>query len=291
MTLGFSTHCGASRPAPTLKAMATPEERVGGSTLNERILGRGWRLIQPIEAAFERGDIDAAEWHARIGAVIGPAYLSATDPRAQSGFAGSDGDWERARRFIFAAVNRDGTFLDVGCANGHLMDCAVRWLADDGIRIEPYGLEILPELAALARHRLPHWADRIAVGNALDWIPGRSFDFVRTGLEYVPVPLRAQLVGHLLQDVVAPGGQLIVGAYSEAAGSTPHLQAEVANWVLGSRVQLRSHTRRIIVWFGAPSGWTSRCDYHATGVSAPNPALGLAPASRPRLRVHPPPVQ
>jgi len=28
---------------------------------------------------------------------------------------------------------------------------------------------------AVARHRLPYWADRIAVGNALDWIPGRSF--------------------------------------------------------------------------------------------------------------------
>jgi hypothetical protein len=41
----------------------------------------------------------------------------------------------------------------------------------------------------MARHRLPHWADRIAVGNALDWIPGRSFDFVRTGLEYAPAPL------------------------------------------------------------------------------------------------------
>ena len=215
---------------PTLNAMATQEERVGGSTLNERILGRGWQLIQSIEAAFERGDIDAAEWHARIGATIGPAYLSATDPRAQSGFSGSAEDWERARRFIFAAVNRDGTFLDVGCANGHLMECAVRWLADDGIRIEPYGLEILPELVVMARQRLPHWADRIAVGNALDWIPDRPVDFVRTGLEYVPASLRAQLVGHLLEDVVAPGGRLIVGAYSEPAGSMPRLPAEVANW-------------------------------------------------------------
>ena len=71
-------------------------------------------------------------------------------------------DWERARRFIFAAVNRDGTFLDVGCANGHLMECAVTWLAEAGVSIEPYGLEILPDVAALARQRLPHWADRIA---------------------------------------------------------------------------------------------------------------------------------
>ena len=70
--------------------MAPQEERVGGSTLNERILGRGWELIRPIEAAYQRGDIDATEWHARIGAIIGPAYASATDPRAQSGFSGSN---------------------------------------------------------------------------------------------------------------------------------------------------------------------------------------------------------
>jgi hypothetical protein len=113
------------------------------------------------------------------------------------------------------------------------MECAVNWLAEDGIRIEPYGLEILPDLAAIACRRLPDWADRIAVGNALDWIPGRSFDFVRTGLEYVPSALRAQLVAHLLEDVVAPGGRLIVGAHSEPAGSPPQLQAEVANWSCG----------------------------------------------------------
>jgi SAM-dependent methyltransferase len=205
-------------------------ERVGGSTFNERILGRGWQLIQPIEAALQRGEIDAAEWHARISAIIGPAYLSATDPRAQSGFAGSPAEWESARRFLFNAIRRDGTFLDVGCANGHLLESAVQWLAEDGVTIEPYGLEIVPELAALARQRLPQWADRIIIGNALDWMPQRRFDFVRTGLEYVPVSLRPQLLAHLLDDVVAPGGRLIIGAYSEPAGSPPTLQSEVSVW-------------------------------------------------------------
>ena len=52
------------------------------ATLKERIVGRGWQLIEPIEAAYERGEIDVAEWHRRIGAIIGPAYLAATNPRA-----------------------------------------------------------------------------------------------------------------------------------------------------------------------------------------------------------------
>jgi len=207
-----------------------PEQREAGATLKERTVGRGWQLFEPIDAAYERGEIDAAEWHRRIGAIIGPAYLAAANPRGQSGSSSTPAEWEHARRFIFVAVNRDGTFLDVGCANGHLMECAVGWLAERGYHIEPYGLEILTELAALARQRLPQWADRIAVGNAIDWIPERRFDFVRTGLEYVPRRLRHELVRHLLDATVAPAGRLIIGAHSEVAGSEPQLQAEVAGW-------------------------------------------------------------
>lgn len=199
-------------------------------TLNERILGRGWKDIQTVEAAYERGDIDAAEWHARIGAMIGRAYLNGADPRSQSGYSGTAEDWENARRFLFDAVNRDGTFLDIGCASGHLMECAVSWLAASGIHLEPYGLEIVPELAALARRRLPQWTERIAVGNALDWMPERRFDFVRTGLEYVPSRLRPQLLSHLQEHVVAPGGRLIVGAFSEVAETPPALLLEVESW-------------------------------------------------------------
>jgi SAM-dependent methyltransferase len=206
------------------------DERVAGATLKERTVGRGWELFEPIDAAYERGEIDEAEWHRRIGAIIGPAYLAATDPRAQSGSASTPAGWERARRFIFASVNRDGTFLDVGCANGHLMECAAAWLAESGLRVEPYGLDILPELAVLARRRLPRWADRIATGNALEWVPERPFDFVRTGVEYVPARLRPQLVRHLLDATVAPGGRLIIGAHSEPSGTLPQLEAEVANW-------------------------------------------------------------
>jgi hypothetical protein len=91
-------------------------------------------------------------------------------------------------------------------------------------------LEILPDLAALARRRLPHWADCIVVGNALEWTPEHPFDFVRVGLEYVPAPLQARLIAHLLKADVAPGGRLIVGAQSEPVDSPPHLRAEVANW-------------------------------------------------------------
>lgn len=221
-------------------AVAHEDEHVAAATLKERTLGRGWQLIESIEAAFDRGEIDSLEWHRQIGAIIGRAYLAAADPRGQSGSSSTPAEWELARRFIFTAIDRDGTFLDVGCANGHLMECAASWLAEDGRRIELYGLEIVPELAALARRRLPEWQDRIFLGNAIDWVPTERFDFVRTGLEYVPKRLRSKLLHHVLESMVAPGGRLIIGAHSEMAGSPPQLESEVASWgfVVSGRVEV-----------------------------------------------------
>jgi hypothetical protein len=117
------------------------------------------------------------------------------------------------------------------------MECAVPWLAECGTRIEPYGLDIIPELADLARRRLARWADRIFIGNAAEWIPNTKFDFVRTGLEYVPPSRRAGFVRHLLQHTVAPEGRLIIGAHSEPAGSRPQREAEVSSF--GFNVQGR----------------------------------------------------
>src|SRR5262249_20235815 len=120
-----------------------------------------------------------------------------------------------ARRHILRAVDRDGTFLDIGCASGYLMETLREWATQDGIDLVPYGLEILPALAELARRRLPAWADPIHVGNALHWLPpgGRRFDYVRTGLDYVPVSRRDELLRHLLEHVV--GRRLIIGSYNE----------------------------------------------------------------------------
>jgi hypothetical protein len=151
-----------------------------------------------IDADLAAGRIDEDEWYRRCQAILVPAYLAGANPRAQSGHSGDARRWEGARRPILAAVDADGTFLDVGCASGHLMECLAEWAAQDGRTLEPYGLDISPELAGLARRRLPHWADRIWVGNALTWTPAHRFDYVRTSLDYVPPLRRPELVAHLL---------------------------------------------------------------------------------------------
>lgn len=136
---------------------------------------------------------------------------------------GTPEDWEYSRGVVAEAVDRPGTFLDVGCANGLLMESIHRWRG-----VEPYGLDIAPELAELARQRYPHWASRIWVGNALDWQPPRRFTYVRTGLEYVPAQRRRELVTHLL----GLCDRLIVGKYNEEVESRA-LESKVKSWGFG----------------------------------------------------------
>ena len=94
-------------------------------------------------------------YYAETRRLLEGAYLEAEGPRGGSGFRGDAGRWERARRPIASAIDRDGTLLDVGCANGLLMESLVAWARRDGVEIEPYGLELIPSLAALARGGCP----------------------------------------------------------------------------------------------------------------------------------------
>jgi hypothetical protein len=197
-------------------------------TVRDAIDG-GWRELAEIDVALDRGKIDEDGWHAAVLAIIEPAYLGADTPQGQSGRSGDAAGWEAARRFLLDAVDRDGTFLDVGCANGLLMESVHAWAAEDGRTLEPYGVEISAPLADLARRRCPQWADRIWTANALHWQPPRTFDVVRTGLDYVPDARRPDLVRHLLDQAVAPGGRLLVGVTSERRGE-PGLAEALRGW-------------------------------------------------------------
>jgi SAM-dependent methyltransferase len=227
----------------------------------EATVERAWREVAAIDGAFERGEIDQAGWHERMAALIVPAYLAGADPRAQSGYGGSEADWRQARGLVADAVSRSGSFLDVGCASGLLMESVRAWCAERGLAIEPYGVDVSPELAALARARLPEWADRVFAGNAAAWVPPRRFDFVRTGLEYVPRARRPALVAHLAANTVAPGGRLLIGPYTEErdgtrAGPSREDEVRAAGFAASGRFE-RVHPRddrvvRRLFWLDVP---------------------------------------
>ncbi len=179
-----------------------------------------WREIAAIDAAYERGELDDDGWYAANAAIVVPAYLEARTPEGGSGSSRDAAGWEWARSLVVDAVEPDQTFLDVGCANGYLMESMARWAG-----VAPYGLEISAELAALARRRLPQWSHRIWVGNVADWTPPRDFDVVRTSLDYVPGRHREQLVERLL----AYTRRLVVGVFNEEREARS-LEAEVVSW-------------------------------------------------------------
>jgi SAM-dependent methyltransferase len=180
----------------------------------------GWREIAEIDARLERGEIDEPGWHAAMANLIRPAYLAAATPWEGSGKQGTRDDWEYARSHVADAIDRDGRFLDVGCANGFLLECVPRWTPH---RLEPYGLDIIPELVDLARSRLPELRDRLFVGNVMEWEPPNRFTYVRTGLEYVPAMRR----GELLERLRGWCDRVIIGPMSEPADSpTEQLMAE-----------------------------------------------------------------
>lgn len=189
---------------------------------------RRWREVAAVDSAYEQGELDDAGWHAAMAALVVPAYLAAGTREGGSGSSRDHAGWERARSLLAEAVEPGQSFLDVGCANGLLMESMAAWA-----QVEPYGLEISPELASLARRRLPEWADRIWVGNALHWKPPRRFHVARTGLDYVPRPKRPALVEHLL----AHADRLVIGVFNEEPDRRA-VEDEVASW--GFRVSGRA---------------------------------------------------
>jgi hypothetical protein len=184
------------------------------------------------------------------------AYLDPrnTNPRQGSGFGGTDGEWFARRAHLRQAVDRDGTFLDVGCANGLLVESLVGWCSDDGHAIVPFGVDLSVGLVAEAGRRLPPWADHFFVGNALEWTAdgGRRFDFVHALFELVLPARRAELVDHLCDEVAASGGRVILSHYVpvERTDQWPRAILESLGFTIGGETVPDDDPRPV-----APSAW------------------------------------
>ncbi|GAB3765295.1 class I SAM-dependent methyltransferase [Microlunatus parietis] len=166
-------------------------------------------VVDAAEARRTQTDESTAADNLRL---LQAAYLRADTPWGQSGNGGTIEDWERSRRPVADAIERDGTFLDVGCANGFLMESVQKWCAERGLAVEPYGVDLGPELIKLARARLPGWADRLWVGNMQTWTPpaGLRFDTLQVRPDAVLPNRRTALLEHLRDHVLVDGGRLIV---------------------------------------------------------------------------------
>jgi 2-polyprenyl-3-methyl-5-hydroxy-6-metoxy-1,4-benzoquinol methylase len=196
----------------------------------EQTAGRLHASGQPVlaaavtAAAVSYRALDEQVFYADTVRTLERSYLRGQTPQQGCGFGGDEKAWRQARHHLTEAITADGTFLDVGCANGLLMESIAAWCAERGLAAEPYGIDLAPGLVELARRRLPRWAEPIWLGNAIDWMPphGLRFDYVHILLDCVPPPRRADLVRHHLASTVRPGtGRLLVSNYAAfpSAGS------------------------------------------------------------------------
>jgi SAM-dependent methyltransferase len=178
---------------------------------------------------------ELARWFEQNKQVLETAYLAGTLPRQQSGFGlhtpRSELDWEALRRPIAACIESAGTFLDIGCANGYLLECILRWTQERGFQMTAYGLDFSEKIIALAQARLPQYASHLFVGNAWDWEPPMTFDYVNTTLDYVPHELHEAFVNRLLERYLHPGGHLLVAEYLGKSANPLRLEIPVDQYL------------------------------------------------------------
>jgi SAM-dependent methyltransferase len=154
------------------------------------------------------------------------SYLSHSDPILQSGFSGGERRWREEREPILRAVDSDGDFLDVGCANGFLLECLTEWANERGICLTPFGIDAGAGLIELARRRFPDLRDNFYVVNAWDWQPPRRFRYVYTLYDCVPVEFLEEYVHRLSERYVEASGRLIIGAYGSRSRNVPPFDIE-----------------------------------------------------------------
>lgn len=178
-----------------------------------------------------RDDTEIDEWFDSMRRDFKRWYLASDNPWRQSGWGSTPQRWRLAREVILSAVERSGTFLDIGCANGLLLECLIAWAGERGVVIEPHGIDLVPELVDLARKRLPAYASNFAAANAFTWVPPRRYDYAHLLLESAPPSTHREFLLRILDSAIAHGGRLIVSNYGSR--SKNEMPIDVAGYLSG----------------------------------------------------------
>lgn len=148
-------------------------------------------------------------------------------PKLLDGSCISDGaleDWEKERKFITQAINRDGTILDIGCANGFLLRSLQEWSDKNLI---PYGIDTYPDRLKLARKMFPEQSSNFQVTSWRDLIKATPEQLQQVGFPtqfdmiYWNVwdnfdldTEEGRLILGRLPEMVVDGGRVILGFYN-----------------------------------------------------------------------------
>jgi SAM-dependent methyltransferase len=180
-------------------------------------------------------DITAQQhWFSSLRNELEEAYLQYDEPWKQSGFSGPEERWVKCRKPIADCIEKSGSFLDIGCANGYLLECILKWTAARNISINPYGLDLSEKLVALARQRLPKYQQNFYVGNGWLWKNPVRFDYVRTEIVYVPEELHKRYIKRIMDDYLADKGTLLLTEYRSRKdpANKPWIDQTIKSWGL-----------------------------------------------------------
>ena len=153
------------------------------------------------------------KWFDSLKNKLEQIYIPHKEPWKQSGFSGPEGRWVKCRKPIADCIEESGTFLDIGCANGYLLECILKWTEERNLNIIPFGLDLSEKLVVLAKERLPEYKGNFFIGNAWEWNNPMRFDYVRTEIVYVPECLQKQYIERIISLYLKKNGILLVTEY------------------------------------------------------------------------------
>ena len=149
------------------------------------------------------------------------SYVTQDTPLRQCGFSGNELRWKEQRSPIIQAIEGDGDLLNLGCANGYLLESLVHWAQLKDVFITPHGVDAGTKLIAFARARHNVVRTNFHVGNVWDWAPPRKYRYVYTSTELVHQEYLPQYLARVKHTMVEVGGRLIVGSYGSRRRNLP----------------------------------------------------------------------
>jgi len=222
----------------------------------KRLIDKAHSFNDALQKSLENGEITEEEWYAINNQHFSEHYLAGDNPRAQSGHGGDELNYFHSHIILVNVIHKNGSFIDVGCANGHLLESLERWINGlDYYKLTFYGLDISQGLIDLAKKRLPQWSHCFFVGNAFFWVPEHKYDYVCVKeLGYVPPNRQRQFFEHLIKHYVSFNGRLILGPFSEESKSSNTIDL-ISGWgykptgyIIKSNHKHKDISRKVLWW-------------------------------------------
>ncbi len=163
-------------------------------------------------------------------------------------------EWARGRNFIASAIDKDGSLLDFGSANGLLLKSIQEWTDH---KIDPYGLDTDDQAIRDAKELFPEQETHFATPDELKQRKNfpRDFDFVYWNVwDNYEIKPDDKLFQQLMSGTKS-GGRFILGFYDAKEKNEKKIQELIALGFQPSRVlENPNGGDEMIIWFDRDRG-------------------------------------